>query len=238
MALHEPISSGSISSGGRLGLQHISIAIDGPAGAGKSTIAKLVAKKLNYKYINTGIMYRIMAYISNKFDFDLSDISLLTKKYNDLHIKYIDDEHIIYNGKNIINDLRNDANSLLAAQVAQNSEVRKFCVELQRKMSNNNNVVMDGRDIGSVVLPNSKIKIYLWASPEIRAKRRVKQNSELGIKEEYNTILNDIKTRDYNDMNRKISPLIQTKDAIKIDSSHLTINEIVNKIIQMVKELK
>ncbi len=221
-----------------MGLQHISIAIDGPAGAGKSTIAKLVAKKLNYKYINTGIMYRIMAYISNKFDFDLSDISLLTKKYNDLHIKYIDDEHIIYNGKNIINDLRNDANSLLAAQVAQNSEVRKFCVELQRKMSNNNNVVMDGRDIGSVVLPNSKIKIYLWASPEIRAKRRVKQNSELGIKEEYNTILNDIKTRDYNDMNRKISPLIQTKDAIKIDSSHLTINEIVNKIIQMVKELK
>ena len=218
--------------------KYISIAIDGPAGAGKSTIAKLVAKKLDYKYINTGIMYRIMAYISNKLDLDLNNISLLIQKYNDLNIKYVDDEHIIYNNQNIINDLRNNAISSLAANVAQNIEIRKFCVDLQRKMAYNDNVVMDGRDIGSVVLPNSNVKIYLWASSKIRAKRRVKQNLELGIVEKYNDVLNEIKKRDYNDMNRKISPLIQTKDAIKIDTSHLTIAQVVDQIVQMVNDLK
>ena len=217
---------------------YISVAIDGPAGSGKSSVAKEVAKIMKYKYINTGLMYRTIAYFANKFNLNSNDGIKIIEKYKSIDVNFNDDENVIYMNNNIIKELRTSKISALAAIIAKDSNVRQFCVQLQRKMSLNNNVVMDGRDIGSVVLPDSKLKIYMWASSEIRATRRIKQNKELGIKENYNDVLKQIEKRDYADMHRQHSPLVQTKDAIRIDTTNMSLKEVVKQITKLIGKIK
>ena len=215
--------------------KYVSIAIDGLAGSGKSSISKLLASAINYKYINTGMMYRLIAYLIKSNNIDISNIKAIISKYEESNIKYINDEKVLLNNINIYKDIRLEEISLLASNIAKNENIREFLVTQQRQMGLNTNVVMDGRDIGSVVFPNSKYKFFLFASPEIRAKRRIEQNKIMGIKTEYNQILNDIIKRDYADTNREISPLICTKDAIKIDTSNKSIEEVLQLMLSSIK---
>ena len=217
-----------------------SIAIDGPAGAGKSSIAKALSKRLGYIYIDTGAMYRTVALFfveNNVSDGTDSRIESLLDKL-EISIKYEDGaQKVILNGEDVTGKLRLEEIGKLASKFSAIGSVREKLVALQRKLAQKENVVMDGRDIGTVVLPNADLKIYLSASSKVRAKRRYLELLEKGHTDlDINEIEDEIIKRDEADMNREISPLKQADDAYYLDSSDMTLEEVVSKILSMVKE--
>ena len=217
-----------------------SIAIDGPAGAGKSSIAKALSKRLGYIYIDTGAMYRAVAlfFLENDVkDGTDSRIESLLEKL-EISIKYEDGaQKVILNGEDVTGKLRLEEIGKLASKFSAIGSVREKLVALQRKLAQKENVVMDGRDIGTVVLPNADLKIYLSASSKVRAKRRYLELLEKGHTDlDINDIEDEIIKRDEADMNREISPLKQADDAYYLDSSDMTLEEVVSKILSMVKE--
>ena len=215
------------------------IAIDGPAGAGKSTIAKKVAKELGFIYVDTGAMYRAMALymIDNGIAPEESEKISATCQSADITIKYEDGVQVVYlNGKNVNSLIRTEAVGNMASASSVNGDVRKKLVELQQKLAETTDVVMDGRDIGTVVLPKADLKVYLTASVDVRADRRYKELVEKGVECDLEAIKTDIADRDYRDMHREISPLKQADDAILVDSSDMTIDEVAEKILVLFKE--
>ena len=218
----------------------ITVAIDGPAGAGKSTIAKLVSKELGAIYVDTGAMYRAMALfmINNSVDKDDEDkVSKMCEKA-DISIRFEDGvQVVVLNGENVNAYIRTEEVGLVASKVSSYGSVRKKLVSLQQKLASETDVVMDGRDIGTVVLPNAKPKIYLTASSQVRAKRRYDELLQKGEKCDLNKIEEDIISRDYQDMHREISPLTKASDAIEIDSSYMSVEEVKDKIIMLCKNI-
>ena len=214
------------------------IAIDGPSGAGKSTIAKDLSKKLNFIYVDTGAMYRAIAlyFYENDIDISLEDVVSFHLSNIDIDIKYEDGKQIVLlNGKDVSESIRTEKIGGMASSISVFSEVRSKLLNLQRHLAMKNKVVMDGRDIASHVLPNADLKIYLTASVDTRADRRYKELKEKGLEVNLEEIKKEIETRDYRDINREIAPLRQVEEAILIDSSNLSIEEVVEKIISFVK---
>ena len=217
----------------------ISVAIDGPAGAGKSTIAKLVSKELGFIYIDTGALYRSIGYFVLKnggvIDNSESVVSFLPKI--EVELKFIDGvQHVFVNGEDVSDKIRTEEVSQAASKVSAIPKVREFLLELQRSFAKKYNVVMDGRDIGTVVLPNANVKIFLTASAEVRANRRYKEQIERGLDVDYDSILNDIKERDFRDENREIAPLKCAEDGVYLDSSDFSIEQNVAAVLKIIKE--
>ena len=212
----------------------INIAIDGPSGAGKSTIADILAEKLAYIHLDTGAMYRTLAYLTLEKGIGLNEedkiVSLID---NDFNLDMRSDGTICCNGVNVTNKIRTNEISMAASDISKLNGVRKGLVKAQKEIAKDGGYIVDGRDICEVVLPDAKVKIYLTANPEDRARRRVLQNKEKGIDSDYESILEDIKKRDYQDMHREFSPLKKADDAILIDSSNLSIEEVVDKILEI-----
>lgn len=209
------------------------IAIDGPAGSGKSTVAKLISKKYNIPYLDTGAMYRALGYFLNTEKIDVNDEKTVIKKLDDIQMQIQFDnetQHVIVNGIDTTPFIRNYEVSKLASDVSKHKDVRIKLVSIQREFAENNSVVLDGRDIGTYVLPNAKFKFYLTASPEERAKRRCKEMKDKGVDIEYNAVLADINQRDYNDSHRAFAPLKKADDAIEIDTTGYGINEVLDLI--------
>ena len=216
-----------------------SIAIDGPAGAGKSTIAKLIAKKKNYIYVDTGAMYRAMAlfFLESGVAPDEQDKIAEACKDVDVSISYENGEQIVWlNGRNVNGLIRTEEVGKMASASSANKDVREKLVELQRALAEKESVVMDGRDIGTVVLPNANVKVYLTASSRVRAVRRYEELKAKGEQCDLEVIEKDIIERDYRDMNRDISPLKQAEDAVLLDSSDMTIEEVADAVIEMCSE--
>lgn len=215
------------------------IAIDGPAGAGKSTIAKEIAKRLGFIYVDTGAMYRAMALYLLRKEIPTDDskkISTASQKA-DISIAYKDGlQQVLLDGENVTAFLRTEEVGNMASISSANPDVRKKLVELQQELANRENVVMDGRDIGTCVLPDADVKIYLTASVSCRAKRRYDELTAKGETCELSVIEADIAKRDHQDMTREHSPLRQAEDAVLLDSSDLTIQEVVERILALVKE--
>ena len=212
------------------------VAIDGPAGAGKSTIAKMVAKEKGFIYVDTGAMYRAMAlyFLKKGIRPEESDKISAAVDGADVTIEYVNGEQqVLLNGENVTSYLRTEEVGNMASVSSANADVRRKLVELQQKLAATSDVVMDGRDIGTCVLPNADVKVYLTASSVVRANRRYKELIEKGQEADWDTIKKDIEERDYRDMNRDISPLRQAEDAILIDSSDMTIEENVQAILNL-----
>ena len=215
------------------------IAIDGPAGAGKSTIAKKVAKELSFIYVDTGAMYRAMAYylLSQGIKGDEQEAIAEKCQGADISIEYKDGEQIvILNGENVNGVIRTEEVGNMASVSSANPKVREHLLKLQRTLAASNDVVMDGRDIGTTILPDAEVKIYLTASPETRAKRRALEYEQKGIACDINQICQDIVARDLRDMNREISPLKQAEDAVLVDSSEMGIDDVVNAILHVYRQ--
>lgn len=217
----------------------IAVAIDGPAGAGKSTIAKAAAASLGYIYIDTGALYRAVAYacISERVSTgDEAAVKVLLSRL-DIRIVFFNGvQHILLNDTDVSEEIRTEEVSMAASAVSAMPAVRAFLLELQRSFAQNSDVIMDGRDIGTVILPNAQVKIFLTASPEKRARRRVAQLAEKGIEEDFDKVLYDIVQRDYNDTHRKTAPLKAAEGAVTIDTSELTLEESVEAVIKTIKE--
>lgn len=215
------------------------IAIDGPAGAGKSTIARKLAKDLGYIYVDTGAMYRAMAYFFIKNNVDKDDIETITKLCDgvDVSIAYENGEQqVLLNGENITAYIREERVGNMASATSVYPVVREKLVELQRQLAAKENVVMDGRDIGTVVLPDANVKIFLTASSKVRAQRRFNELTAKGIECDIDAIEKDIIERDHRDMTRETSPLKQADDAVLLDSSDMTIEEVVDRMKKLVGE--
>ncbi|NLL73540.1 MAG: (d)CMP kinase [Clostridiales bacterium] len=222
-------------------MKHYSIAIDGPAGAGKSTIARKVAKHLNFIYVDTGAMYRAMALYFIHNNIEAKDKDGIEKACNnvDVSIEYKDNEQqILLNGENVNNLIRTEAVGNMASASSVYPVVRLKLAELQRSLAKKENVVMDGREIGTFVLPDADLKIFLTASSKERAKRRFLELKERGISADIDEIEKDITERDYRDMNREFAPLKQADDGILVDSSHMTIDEVVETIIKHFESIR
>lgn len=212
------------------------IAIDGPAGAGKSTIAKLVSGKLGFIYVDTGAMYRAMALYLSRMNVNPDNADEVGEKAQsaEITIKYVDGEQVVMLGDENVNGLiRSPEVSAMASRTSQVARLREKLVELQQKLAETENVVMDGRDIGTVVLPNADLKIYLTASVQVRAMRRYKEMIAKGQEAVLEEIEKDIEDRDYRDMHREASPLKQADDAVLVDTSDMSIEEVADKIIEL-----
>lgn len=219
--------------------KRINIAIDGPAGAGKSTIAKMVSKKLNCIYVDTGAMYRAVAlfFIENGIASD--DEKRIVKEIENIHVDIqfeAGDQKVLLNGKDVTEEIRAERVGNWASEISKYTVVREYLVKMQREIAAKQDVVMDGRDIGTVVLPQANVKIYLTASSKVRAMRRYNELTQKGVFCDIHDIEQGIMERDAQDMNREISPLRQAKDAILIDSSNMTIDEVVEKIVSLARE--
>lgn len=215
------------------------IAIDGPAGAGKSTIAKAVAKKMNLIYVDTGMMYRAIALFVLRQKIDLQDREKIVEacKNVDVTIRYEDGMQMVFlNGENVSARLRTEEVGTAASVISPIPEVRRKLVELQRRLAAESDCIMDGRDIGTCVLPDAQKKIYLTASSEVRAKRRYDELTAKGETCDLKKIREDIEERDYRDMHRETSPLKQAEDAVLVDTSDMTIEEVIGKIISLCSE--
>ena len=216
-----------------------SVAIDGPAGAGKSTIAKMVAKKLGFIYVDTGAMYRAMALHLLRKGIPATDSAAISAACEDadITIQYQNGEQVVLlNGENVNGLIRTEEVGNMASSSSTNGDVRKKLVSLQQKLAKTAEVIMDGRDIGTVVLPDADVKIYLTAGSDVRAKRRFDELTSKGEICDLQKIEKDIIERDERDMNREISPLKQADDAILVDSSYMTIEEVVEKIISLINK--
>lgn len=214
----------------------INIAIDGPSAAGKSTVAKELAKRLGYTHLDTGSMYRAVAYITKEANIKIDDEEKIVNLINMSNIEISNDNHITVNGKDITEIIRSNEISMAASDVSKLKRVREALVAMQRKIASQKGYILDGRDIGTVVLKDAEVKIYLIASAETRAQRRVLQNKEKGIPYDYEQILEDIKKRDYQDIHRKESPLKKAEDAIEIDSSDMTQEEVILEILDIINK--
>jgi cytidylate kinase len=215
------------------------VAIDGPAGAGKSTIAKRVAKDLGYIYVDTGAMYRAMAYyfLSNGIASDDEEKIAEACKTVDISIDYVDGEQCVFlNGENVNGVIRTEEVGNMASATSVYPVVRTKLVELQQALAGKANVIMDGRDIGTVVLPDANVKIFLTASSAVRAKRRFDELTAKGISCDIDQIEADIIDRDYRDMHRETSPLMQAEDAVLLDSSDLSVDEVVEQIKNLIQK--
>ena len=217
---------------------NIVVAIDGPSAAGKSTIAKLVAKKENFIYIDTGAMYRCVAYYCLGRQIDLDDEEQVKTCIKDINIQLTADNRVILNDKDVSQDIRTDEVSRGASIVSRYEAIRQFLVDSQRQMASMGNVILDGRDIGTVVLPNADLKIYQIASVETRALRRYKENIERGLQADLEVIQKEIEERDYQDMHRQISPLKKADDAIVVDTSDLSLDEVVDVVLKLIDKVK
>ena len=217
-----------------------SIAIDGPAGAGKSTIAKALAKELGYHYVDTGAIYRTVAYFLDLLGVSPKDVDGVERYIDELTIEIEYDEegkqHMLMNGMDVSDDIRTQDISQKASLVSAHKVVRDMLLDMQRQVARENNVIMDGRDIGTVVLPKANVKIFLTASPEIRAKLRYDELVAKGQKTTLAQVLKDVEQRDYQDTHREIAPLKQAKDAVLLDTSDLDIEGVVAAIKTIVQE--
>lgn len=217
----------------------INVAIDGPSGAGKSTIAKIAASTLGYIYIDTGALYRTVGLNALRLNADFENpesiISTLTEDLK-IELRYIDDEQRMFlNGEDVSTKIRTPEASMAASAVSAVPAVREYLFDLQKQLARDNNCIMDGRDIGTVVLPDADVKIFLTASPEARARRRYLELIEKGIDTKYEEVLEDMIKRDYNDSHRAIAPLKQADDAILIDTSEINLQQSIDLIIDTIK---
>ena len=217
-----------------------SIAIDGPAGAGKSTIARRLASELGFRYVDTGAIYRTVAYFLDLLGISPKDVDGVSRYIDELTIEIdYDDEgkqHMFMNGMDVTNDIRTQDISQKASLVSAHAVVREVLLDMQRDMARKHNVIMDGRDIGTVVLPKADVKIFLTAAPEVRAQRRLDELIAKGQKANFNQVLQDIQKRDYQDTHRDIAPLKMARDSVKVDTSELDIEGVVETIRRIVGE--
>jgi len=217
-----------------------SIAIDGPAGAGKSTIAKRLAAELGYRYVDTGAIYRTVAYFFDLWGVSPKDIDGIRRYIDELNIdiEYDEDglQHMIMNGMDVTGDIRTQDISQKASLISAHAIVRDMLLDMQRDVAKKYNVIMDGRDIGTVVLPKANVKIFLTASAEVRARRRTEELIAKGQKANYATILKEIQQRDYQDTHREVAPLKMCRDSVKVDTSELDIDGVVAKIREIITE--
>ncbi len=217
-----------------------SIAIDGPAGAGKSTIAKALAKELGYRYVDTGAIYRTVAYFLDLLGVSPKDVDGVERYIDELTVEITYDEegkqHMLMNGMDVSDEIRTQDISQKASLVSAHAVVREVLLDMQRDVARKYNVIMDGRDIGTVVLPKADVKIFLTASAEVRAKRRCDELNAKGQKANYEQTLKDIQQRDYQDTHRPIAPLKMARDSIKVDTSDLDIDGVLAAIRKIVKE--
>ena len=218
--------------------KHISIAIDGPAGAGKSTIARKLAAELGYHYVDTGAIYRTVAYFFDLWGVSPKDIDGIRRYIDELTVSLFYDEeglqHMLMNGMDVTEDIRTQEIGQKASIISAHAIVREMLLDMQRDVAKEYDVIMDGRDIGTVVLPKATVKIFLTASPEIRAKRRTEELKAKGQKASYEKVLQEIQQRDYQDTHREVAPLKMSRDSIKVDTSDMTLEEVVAAIRQIV----
>lgn len=219
-------------------MNQIAVAIDGPSGAGKSTIAKTAAKTLGFIYVDTGALYRTigLAVFRKNFDALTPDEVISVLSEINITLKYIDGAQRVYlNGEDVSELIRTPKISLFASRVSVIPEVREFLLDMQRDIANKNNVIMDGRDIGTVILPNAKVKIFLTASDEKRAERRYLELCGKGIETTPQEVLNDMRKRDEKDSSRSLAPLKKADDAILLDTSELDLQQSINAVINIIK---
>ena len=215
------------------------IAIDGPAGAGKSTIARAVASKLGFIYVDTGALYRSIGLYCLNNNIETTDKTEIERILPEISVqlKYLDGvQRVILNENDVSDEIRKPECSMAASNVSAIPVVREFLFELQRKMARENDVIMDGRDIGTVILPDAEVKIFLTASPEERANRRFKELVEKGNNPDYDELLKEINQRDYNDMHRETAPLKQAEDAVLFDTTTLGKDEVVDELLKIISE--
>ena len=217
----------------------INIAIDGPAGAGKSTIAKMLAKELAYVYVDTGAMYRAIGYYFLKNGENSDDVETIEKELSNINVSIVyqdGEQQVLLNGENVNGVIRQEEVGKMASATSKYKAVREKLVETQRQIAREQNIIMDGRDIGTVILPDATVKFYLTASVEVRAKRRYDELVAKGEACDLKEIEKDIADRDYQDMNREVSPLKQAKDAVLLDSSYLDIPQVVAEMKKKIME--
>ena len=218
----------------------ISIAIDGPAGAGKSTIARRLAKEMGYMYVDTGAIYRTVAYFFDLWGVSPKDIDGISRYIDELNvgIEYAEDgtQHMIMNGMDVTGDIRTQDISQKASLISAHAIVRDMLLDMQRDVAKHHNVIMDGRDIGTVVLPKANVKIFLTASAEVRARRRTDELLAKGQKANYAQILKEIQQRDYQDTHREVAPLKMSRDSIKVDTSELDIDGVIAELKAIIQK--
>ena len=211
--------------------KRVSIAIDGPAGAGKSTIARRLASELGYRYVDTGAIYRTVAYFMDLWGVSPKDVDGVNRYIDELTvaIEYDEDglQHMLMNGMDVTSDIRTPDISQKASLISAHAVVREMLLDMQRELAEQYDVVMDGRDIGTVVLPKATVKIFLTASPEVRARRRCNELTARGQKASFEKVLKDIQQRDYQDTHREIAPLKMARDSVKLDTSDMTVDEVI-----------
>lgn len=220
-------------------MQHIQIAIDGPSGAGKSTISKAIAARLGIVYVDTGALYRTVGYYARSRGISLPAIAAVVDKLSDIHVevRYVDGvQNVFLNGENLGDRIRENEISLYASAVGALPPVRAFLLDTQQRIARENSVIMDGRDIGTVILPDAQVKIFLTASNEARARRRVAELAEKGMPVDYETVLADMYKRDEEDRTRAVAPAVAAPDAIRFDNSGLTFEESVEAILNLIRE--
>lgn len=215
------------------------VAVDGPAGSGKGTVTKIIEEEIGFLYLDTGVTYRCLALEVLRRGITIEKEEKIIELADEIDIKIEKQENkdiILLNDKEVSKEIRTKEVNAIVSQVSSIVLVREKMVELQRKLAKGKNVIVEGRDIGTVVFPNAEIKIYLDASEEIRAKRRYEENIQNGIETTYQEVLENVKLRDYNDIHKKVGALKKAKDAIVIDTTNLTIEQVVEKIIKIIKE--
>ena len=217
----------------------INVAIDGPAGAGKSTVSRAAAKSVGYIYVDTVALYRAVGVNALRKGIDTKNKTAVAESLKDISVDLVfenGEQKVLLNGENVSVEIRTPPASMAASDVSAVPEVRAFLFDLQRDIAARNNCIMDGRDIGTVVLPDAKVKIFLTASPEERAMRRYKELIEKGTQVEYKDVLDELIQRDYNDSHREIAPLKPAEDSVMLDTTGMNLEESVNEIIRIIKE--
>ena len=218
----------------------VSIAIDGPSGAGKSTLARSAAATLGYLYVDTGAIYRTIGYFMSSRGVELSDEKAVTAHLPEVQVElsYGEDglQHMMVNGEDVTEKIRTPEMSMAASSVSAYPSVRTFLLDMQRELARKHHVIMDGRDIGTVVLPDAKVKIFLTASAEARAKRRMLELEQRGISEPFEKVLREIEERDWNDTHRAVAPLRQAEDAVLLDTTELDFRESEEALLRLIRE--